>query len=84
MNRSDNYIHEAAQAGNPPSGTVYAPNGDGSIEILDALLIAQYYVGLNPSNFLSANADVSKDGKIDIVDALRVAQYYVGLVSCSF
>lgn len=25
----DNYLHEAAQANNPPSHTVYAPNGDG-------------------------------------------------------
>jgi len=25
----DNYLHEAAMANNPPSGTFYAPNGDG-------------------------------------------------------
>jgi hypothetical protein len=27
---ADNYLHEAAQADNPPSGTVYDPEGDGS------------------------------------------------------
>jgi hypothetical protein len=26
---ADNYLHEAAQADHPPSGTLYAPNGDG-------------------------------------------------------
>jgi hypothetical protein len=26
----DNYLHEAAQANNPPSGTAYRPNGDGT------------------------------------------------------
>ena len=26
----DNYLHEAANAGSPPSGTVYDPNGDGT------------------------------------------------------
>jgi hypothetical protein len=26
----DNYLHEAALAGNPPSGTVYDPDGDGA------------------------------------------------------
>jgi parallel beta-helix repeat protein len=26
----DNYLHEAAQAGNPPSGVVYDPEGDGT------------------------------------------------------
>jgi hypothetical protein len=73
------------------SGTTPAPqtgpgdvNSSGTIDIVDALLVAQYYVGLNPTNFNTANADVTGDGNIDIVDALRIAQCYVGLVSCSF
>jgi unsaturated rhamnogalacturonyl hydrolase len=53
----------------------------GDVDIVDALIIAQYYVGLNPSNFDSTVADVNDDGTINIVDALRVAQFYVGLVS---
>ena len=61
-----------------PCGDV---NSDGSIDIVDALLIAQYYVGLNPSNFDSTAADVNGDGSIDIVDALLVAQLYVGLLN---
>jgi hypothetical protein len=56
-------------------------NSDGTIDIVDALLIAQFYVGLNPSNFDQNNADTNCDGSIDIVDALLVAQYYVGLIS---
>lgn len=55
-------------------------NSSGSVDIVDALLIAQYYVGLNPANFDPAYADVNCDGSIDIVDALLVAQYYVGLL----
>ncbi len=61
-------------------------NNSSSVDIVDALLIAQYYVGLNPANFNSAVADVNGSGSIDIVDALLVAQYYVGLItslSCS-
>ena len=27
---ADNYLHEAAQAASPPSGTVYDPNGTGT------------------------------------------------------
>jgi hypothetical protein len=66
-------------------GHVYAAecgdvNSDEAVDILDALIIAQHYVGLNPSNFDSTVADVSGDGTIDIVDALLVAQFYVGLV----
>jgi hypothetical protein len=56
-------------------------NSSGSIDIVDALLIAQYYVGLNPSGFAASVADANCDGSITIVDALRVAQYYVGLLA---
>jgi lysophospholipase L1-like esterase len=56
-------------------------NSNGTVDIVDALVIAQYYVGLNPSNFNAANADVNCSGAIDIVDALLIAQYYVGLIS---
>jgi hypothetical protein len=56
-------------------------NSDGSIDILDALLTAQYYVGLNPPGFIPIAADVNCDEKIDIIDALIIARYYVGLIS---
>jgi serpin B len=56
-------------------------NNDTDINIVDALLIAQYYVGLDLNNFNQEKADVDADGSITIVDALLVAQYYVGLIS---
>jgi len=56
-------------------------NNSGSIDIIDALLIAQSYVGMNPSPFYSSVADVDNSGGIDIIDALLVAQYYVGITS---
>lgn len=56
-------------------------NNSGSVDIVDALLVAQYYVGMNPSVFYESTADVNASGSIDIVDALRIAQYYVGIVS---
>ena len=52
-------------------------NNDSYIDIVDALLTAQYYVGLNPSGFDSTAADVNADGMIDIVDALYLANIYV-------
>ena len=54
-------------------------NNDGTLNIVDALLVAQYYVGLNPSGFDQSLADLNSDGQIDIVDALVIAQIYVGL-----
>jgi hypothetical protein len=56
-------------------------NGNGTVDIVDALLIAQYYVGSNPIGFIAANADTNCSGGIDIVDALLVAQRYVGLIA---
>jgi hypothetical protein len=72
---------EVADLGSTQTGTLGDTNGDGSIDIVDALLIAQYYVGLNPNNFNDSQADTNCDGTIDIVDALLAAQFYVGLIA---
>jgi hypothetical protein len=56
-------------------------NGSGNVDIVDALLIAQYYVGLNLTNFDVTAADTNGSGTVDIVDALLVAQYYVGIIT---
>ena len=56
-------------------------NRDNSVTIVDAMLIAQYVAGLNPLNFISANADVNCDNTININDALLVARYAAGLVT---
>jgi len=55
-------------------------NNDDTVDIIDALLIAQYYVGQDPQPFYTEQADVNLDGSINIVDALLVAQYYVGTI----
>jgi hypothetical protein len=55
-------------------------NNNSLIDIIDALLIAQFYVDLNPNGFDQTVANVNGDGAIDIVDSLLVAKYYVGLI----
>ncbi|MBY9007215.1 MAG: dockerin type I repeat-containing protein [Candidatus Lokiarchaeota archaeon] len=65
-------------------GPVYAigdVNMDGVIDIVDALMTAQYYVGVPQPGFHAELADVNNDGAVDIVDALLIAQYYVGLIT---
>jgi len=64
-----------------PTGALGDVNGNGAVDIVDALLVAQYYVGLNPASFIASNADANCDGSITIVDALLIAQRYVGLTS---
>jgi hypothetical protein len=52
-------------------------NGDGQVDIVDALFIAQHTVDLRPTLPCPAQADV-REGGIDIVDALFIAQFTVG------
>ncbi|MBN2738891.1 MAG: glycoside hydrolase family 3 C-terminal domain-containing protein [Spirochaetales bacterium] len=55
----------------------------GYLNIVDSLLIAQHYVGLNPQGFITAPqiGDVDCNGATNIVDSLLIAQYYVGLIT---
>ena len=54
-------------------------NGDGVVNYLDAMLIAQYYVGDIVDEDLNLEAaDVNGDGTVNYLDAMMVAQYYVG------
>ena len=56
-------------------------NEDNLINIIDALLTAQYYVGQNLVLFNEVAANVNCDDSISIIDALLIAQYYVGSIS---
>src|SRR5438132_13721023 len=65
-----------------PCGDV---NGDGVVDIADALVIAQFDVGLRLCGQLAhpEACDVNGDGACNIGDALRIAQCAVG-ISCAF
>lgn len=62
-----------------PSGKNGDVNSNGTVDIIDALLVAQYYVGL-PVTINTSLGDVNCNGSVDIIDALLIAQYYVGLI----
>ena len=71
--------------GPPACGEV---SGDGVVNVGDALLIAQYEVGLRicgQGPFTHPEVcDVNDNGSCNIGDALSMAQCDVGLVSCAF
>ncbi|MCP4344019.1 MAG: M20/M25/M40 family metallo-hydrolase [Desulfobacterales bacterium] len=61
-----------------PQGDV---NGNGRIDIFDALMIAEYAVDLKDQEDIPgfAKADVDGNGTVDIYDALRIAEFDAGL-----
>ncbi|MBN1698567.1 MAG: IPT/TIG domain-containing protein [Spirochaetales bacterium] len=64
----------------PPEDRLGDVDGSGRIDIVDALLVAQYYVGLIQTFAVPQNADVNCDGNVTIIDALLIARYYVGIL----
>jgi len=63
-------------------------NGDGVVNIADALLTAQYDVDLRTCGQAPFShpevCDVNSDGACNIGDALKMAQCDVGVISCLF
>ncbi|MBN2737065.1 MAG: glycoside hydrolase family 9 protein [Spirochaetales bacterium] len=64
-----------------PFGKIGDVNEDGSLSIVDALLIAQKYVGVETPSFTAPamQGDINHDNVLNIVDALLIAQCYVGI-----
>ena len=55
-------------------------NGDGKVDLVDAVLVINHYVGKPVVRFVEKAADVSGDGKADLVDAVKIINYYVGKI----
>lgn len=57
-------------------------NGDGKVNIADALLISRYDAGLASLDAEQlAAGDVNKDNKVNIADALLISRYDAGLIA---
>ncbi|SHJ92524.1 SpoIID/LytB domain protein [Anaerobranca californiensis DSM 14826] len=56
-------------------------NGDGVVNVSDAIIILKYIVGDHPkSDLLYAAGDVNGDGRIDVSDAILILQRTVGSI----
>lgn len=53
-------------------------NGDGVLDIADAVAIVNYIVGKPNPSFDVAAADVNNDGTVDIADAVKIVNIIVG------
>ena len=55
-------------------------NGDGDVDIADAVCIVNFVVGKPITTFNDAAADVNNDGDVDIADAVYIVNYVVGKI----
>jgi hypothetical protein len=53
-------------------------NGDGNINIADAVCIVNYVVGKPNTAFNEAASDVNDDGKVTLADAVEVIKICIG------
>ena len=60
-----------------PSGDV---NGDGNVDITDALLVLRYALGLMPELPVMEAADVNGSGTVDMTDALIILRVSLGMM----
>lgn len=63
------------------AATLGDANVDGTINIVDALVVAQYYVGDHTVQIDLTAGDVNCSGRLEITDALIIAQFSVGLIT---
>ncbi|MBP5387142.1 MAG: C10 family peptidase [Prevotella sp.] len=52
--------------------------GDGIINITDAMCIIDYVLGKQPTKFFFQNADLDSNGKVDVTDAMRIVDIILG------
>ena len=50
-------------------------NGDGAVNIADAVAVAKHITGEETGNFVSSAADINKDGSITIKDAVAIVNF---------
>lgn len=57
-------------------------DGDNTIDVSDALLVCQFYLGnVAPTDAQNAAADVNGDGAVDVSDASMICQFYLGNIT---
>ena len=56
-------------------------DGDGTVDLADAVVIINYCVGKTVNKFVEKAADADGDGVIDLADAVRIINYCVGKIT---
>ncbi|MDR4987284.1 MAG: T9SS type A sorting domain-containing protein [Bacteroidales bacterium] len=52
-------------------------NGDGAVNVLDVIAMANYYAGVDVNPFCYSNADVNGDDAIDVLDVIATVNLFI-------
>lgn len=55
-------------------------DGDTEVDLADAVIVINHYVGKPVTTFIAEAADVDGDGAVDLADAVKIINYYVGKI----
>ena len=55
-------------------------DGDTEVDLADAVIVINHYVGKPVNKFNEKAADVDGDGIVDLADAVKIINYYVGKI----
>lgn len=76
------FTFEYAKADTDPDVPCGDVNGDNTVDVSDALLVCQIYLGnVASTDMQNAAADVNGDGTVNVSDALMIYQYYLGNIT---
>ena len=53
-------------------------NGDGEIDVADAIALLRYLAGYGDESTIPANGDFNGDGEVDVADAIALLRYLAG------
>ncbi len=60
-----------------PKGVLGDVNGDGAVDVMDALMIINVYLNNKTDTIPLSVGDVNKDGEIDTMDAIQIIHNYL-------
>ena len=53
-------------------------NGDGEVDVADAIALLRYLAGYGDESTIPANGDFNGDGEVDVADAIALLRYLAG------
>lgn len=62
-----------------PAAIMGDVNGDGEVDLSDAIMVTYYSLHVSPANFIETAADMNGDGEIDLSDAISIIYRSLGV-----